>query len=248
MTQGGKILKLKNVFQRKENKYLLPQTVFDDFVLDLEQQMAVDEFGLHTILSLYYDTADYQLIKWSIDKPRYKEKFRIRAYEVPGPDSLLFLEIKKKVNGIVYKRRLALDYPTYLVWQQTGRLTVDPKEAGQIKREIDWLFTKYPHLAARVLIAYDRVSYFDAEDENFRVTFDRNIRWRDQNLDLSAGGSGMLAAPEIDVLMEVKALGAYPLWFVELLNKHQLRQSSFSKYAQVFQRHLFKKECTKHAG
>lgn len=79
-------MKLKNVFQRKETKYVLSQEDFHKFFHDLQKEMSVDEYGQHTILSLYFDTDDFRLIKRSIDKPVYKEKFRIRAYGVPGED------------------------------------------------------------------------------------------------------------------------------------------------------------------
>lgn len=240
-------MKLKNVFQRKETKYVLSQEDFHKFFHDLQKEMSVDEYGQHTILSLYFDTDDFRLIKRSIDKPVYKEKFRIRAYGVPGEDSLIFLEIKKKVNGIVYKRRIPMSYDEYLSWLECGEF---PDEAGennlpiskQIESEITWLFKKNRTLAPKVLIAYDRVSLFDHEEGEFRVTFDQNIRYQNDQLGVIENDEGNLVAPELGVLMEVKALGAYPLWFVSLLDKYQIRKSSFSKYAETYERHLYREE------
>lgn len=107
-------MKLKNVFQRKETKYLIPTTQFHSFLKDLKKQMQIDEYGLHTILSLYFDTPDDRFITNSMTKPKYKEKFRVRSYGIPKETSMVFLEIKKKVNGIVYKRRMPLTYAEYL--------------------------------------------------------------------------------------------------------------------------------------
>ena len=45
--------------------------------------MQLDEYGLHTICNIYYDTPDYDLIRTSIDKPVYKEKLRLRSYGIP---------------------------------------------------------------------------------------------------------------------------------------------------------------------
>jgi len=50
-------------------------------------------------------TQDNQLIRHSVSKPRYKEKLRLRSYGVPSLDAKVYLEIKKKVNGLVNKRR-----------------------------------------------------------------------------------------------------------------------------------------------
>lgn len=131
-------MKLKNVFQRKETKYVLSQEDFHKFFHDLQKEMSVDEYGQHTILSLYFDTEDFRLIKKSLEKPVYKEKFRIRAYGVPGENSLIFLEIKKKVNGIVYKRRIPLSYDEYLNWLQCGEFPEKAEEDNlPISRQIE---------------------------------------------------------------------------------------------------------------
>ncbi|WP_291293433.1 polyphosphate polymerase domain-containing protein [Enterococcus sp.] len=234
-------MKLKKVFQRKETKYLLAPEQFQQFMYELQQVMKVDEYGQHTILSLYYDTSDYRFIRHSMDKPKYKEKFRIRSYGVPTAESLVFLEIKKKVNGIVYKRRIPMAYSDYQTWLVSGEFPASIQPV-QIASEINWLFKQNPDLKPRVMIAYDRISLFVENDSEFRVTFDQNIRYRNNNLDLDEGSYGQLVAPEVGVLMEVKAMGAYPLWFVELLNRYEVRKASFSKYAQTYQRHLFMKE------
>ncbi|MBO1299163.1 MULTISPECIES: polyphosphate polymerase domain-containing protein [unclassified Enterococcus] len=230
-------MKLKNVFQRKETKYLLTTTQFHSFIEELKKQMQIDDYGLHTILSLYFDTADDRFITNSMNKPRYKEKFRVRSYGVPTDSSLVFLEIKKKVNGIVYKRRLPLTYSEYLKWLQTKDFPSENHE--QIQQEVDWLFRRNPDLSPKTMIIYERMSLFGKTDPDFRVTFDQHIRFRQTNLDLAITGEENLVAPELGVLMEVKALGAYPLWFVELLNAYQLRKGSFSKYAETYKRHLF---------
>lgn len=114
-------------------------------------------------------------------------------------------------------------------------------EQSQIAQEINWLFLKHTDLLPKVLISYDRLSLYLEDDEDFRVTFDQNIRYQVNHVALAAN-RGELVAPELDVLMEVKAMGAYPLWFVELLTKHHVQKGSFSKYAQTYQRYLFKEE------
>lgn len=233
-------MKLKKVFQRKETKYLLTQEQFTLFFEELQHYMEIDEYGLHTILSLYFDTEDFRFIQKSMQKPKYKEKFRVRSYGVPRQETPVFLEIKKKVKGIVYKRRVATPYNTYTNWLHE-KIFKETAEAAptQIEKEINWLFKKNKDLEPRVLIAYDRLSMFTEEDSEFRVTFDQKIRFRSTKLDLMMGSGGELVAPEIGVLMEVKAMGAYPLWFVHLLNKHAVRKGSFSKYAETYKRHLF---------
>ncbi|MGX7351924.1 polyphosphate polymerase domain-containing protein [Enterococcus canis] len=233
-------MKLKSTFQRRETKYILAMWEYDALRLGLLPYMQEDEYGLHTILSLYCDTTDYQLIQRSIDKPKYKEKFRVRSYGVPTDDSLTFLEIKKKFQKVVYKRRLALPCEETADYLRHPRLLPfsTPKE-NQLMQEIHWLYGRQ-QLAPKVLIAYDRRALYSTEPAlaDFRVTFDFAIRYRREQLDLRSGDLGELVAPEVEVLMEVKALGAYPLWFSHLLTQLGLVKSSFSKYAQVYQRHI----------
>ena len=237
-------MKLKNVFQRKENKYTLSMETYKLLRHYLAPYMTEDEYGLHTILSVYFDTEDYALIRHSIQKPVYKEKFRLRSYGVPTNQQQVFLELKKKVKGIVYKRRLSLQYTQALDYiENPNSLSPDSLRDQQIKQEIDWLYAR-KHLSPKVLIAYDRraLAAKDVKLSDFRITFDFNIRYRTDKLNLLEGDFGEPVASEIGVLMEVKALGAYPLWFSEILSELSIYKCSFSKYAQVYERYLFKEE------
>ncbi|MHC5373781.1 VTC domain-containing protein [Enterococcus sp. LJL120] len=238
------MVKLKRVFERKEKKYLLSLADFELLSEFLDPYMEEDQFGLHTIISVYYDTDDYRMINRSIEKPKYKEKFRLRSYGVPQNSSEAFLEIKKKVRGVVYKRRVALSYEAaknyHLV--KNSQEVVAHKDQ-QIRNEIDWLIARQK-ITPKVMIAYDRRAYQlrDEQENDFRVTFDFNIRYRTNDLDISHGSQGKLVAPDVEVLMEVKALGAYPVWFTEILSELGIYAGTFSKYAQTYLRHLSKEE------
>ncbi|MEI5993990.1 polyphosphate polymerase domain-containing protein [Candidatus Enterococcus mansonii] len=236
------MVKLKKSFQRKEKKYALTEEMYHKLREKVSPYMQEDEYGLHTILSVYFDTKCYKMIRHSISKPLYKEKFRMRCYGVPKEDSTVFLEIKKKVQGVVYKRRIALTYSAakeYIKNSQSVEL-LDRKDQ-QIKQEIDWVMTQN-NLESKVMIAYDRRALFDSSDEDFRITFDFNIRYKKECLTGELIDIGDRVAPEIDVLMEVKALGAYPIWFSNILAELMIYPTSFSKYAQTYQRYLYCKE------
>ncbi|WP_071131420.1 polyphosphate polymerase domain-containing protein [Enterococcus timonensis] len=229
-------MKLKNRFQRKEKKYLLTEEQYA-YLQQHFSLMQMDQYGKHTILSLYYDDSDFTLIKRSIAKPNYKEKFRVRSYGCQEQNGPIFLEIKKKVNGIVYKRRLQIEDQQLATFnQQPKRIAVDPSDQ-QVKSEIDYLVERM-HLYPQVLIAYDREAFFGVDDEDFRITFDHQIRFRTDQLDFHHGSSGEKVTSEFAILMEVKALGAYPLWFSQLLSQAKIYPGSFSKYKDVYQHHL----------
>ena len=95
----------QEVFARIEKKFLLRPEQYKALRAVFDEKMAQDAYGRHTILNIYLDTSDYELTRESIEKPIYKEKVRLRAYGMPKEDDKVFLEIKKKYKGVVYKRR-----------------------------------------------------------------------------------------------------------------------------------------------
>lgn len=84
---------------------------------------------------------------------------------------------------------------------------------------------QYSHSSIRNL-------YLDTPD--FRVTFDRDIRYRCQQLTLAHDPWGTSLLPQGWVLMEVKAAGAIPLWMVRALSAQGVFQTSFSKYGTAY--------------
>ena len=194
------------------------------------EHMKADKHGKSTICSLYYDTPDFRLIRRSIEKPVYKEKLRIRSYGVATPDTDVFVELKKKYQKVVYKRRISLPEKDAMNYLETGQI----EHRTQVVNEIDYFKSFYQNLAPSMLLMYDREAYYGKEDKDFRVTFDTNVLWRNYDLTLSKGIYGRpLLEPNI-VLMEVKTSEAIPLWFVEILSKNKLYKTSFSKYGTAY--------------
>lgn len=131
----------QTVFNRYEKKYLMPETVYQELRERLKPWMNEDEYGLHTICNIYYDTQESDLIRRSIEKPVYKEKLRLRSYGIPEMDSTVFLEIKKKYKKVVNKRRIPLTLQEAYDYVEKG---IRPKKDCQILREIDFFLQRYP--------------------------------------------------------------------------------------------------------
>lgn len=222
----------QTVFNRVEKKYKLSEEKYEAFIEDLLQYMDIDEFGKHTISNIYYDTPNDLLIRRSIQKPNpmYKEKLRLRAYGTPNLDSKVFLEIKKKYDGIVNKRRIQLPLQAAYDYLDNG---VKPFEQTQILSELDYFLSIYD-LHPQRMIAYERVALFGKEDPSFRVTFDTNIRSRTDDLRLEHGSHGILLFNDNTHLMEVKITNSTPLWFSKLLSKHQAFTTRFSKAGSFY--------------
>ena len=218
------------VFKRKEIKYLLTEDQLTALMPILKEHMEPDAFPHSSISNLYYDTMDFRMIRRSLEKPQYREKLRLRSYGVPGDSSLVFPEIKKKAQGIVYKRRVSMPYD-----EATRFLAGDsPAQQGQIFRELSWMLASYPHLEPRVFLSYERDSWKGIQEPELRLTLDRDILWRTCGLDLRQGQWGNpLLKPE-EVLMEVKIPEAAPLWLSEAFSALGIFPVSFSKYGRAY--------------
>lgn len=222
----------QTVFNRYEKKYLMPETVYEELRTQLKPYMEEDQYGLHTICNIYYDTPDDLLIRRSIEKPKYKEKLRLRSYGIPGLDSKVFLEIKKKYRKVVNKRRIELTLQEAYDYVEKG---IHPNMEGQIINEIDFFLKRYP-LEKSLYLAYDRIALFGKEDSQFRITFDQNIRSRRNFVELENGDWGELLLPKGFYLMESKIMGATPLWFTKLLSDLDIYSTSFSKYGNIYKK------------
>ena len=199
-----------NVFARTELKYRLTAAQ-DRFLREtLAPYVEPDQYGESTICNIYYDTPDFRLIRKSIEKPVYKEKLRLRSYGPAGPDDNTFLELKKKYKGIVYKRRICLP-------------------------EHDWFLDFYGNLQPAVYLNYDRTAFYSKEDPDLRITFDRNIHFRTDDLSLQSLPGGRFVIRPGESIMEIKADGAMPLWLTALLTQAGAKRTSFSKYGTAYQ-------------
>ncbi len=223
----------QDVFKRYEKKYLLDDQKYQKLLSLLTGFMLPDSYGLHTISNIYYDTDNYQLIRTSLEKPVYKEKFRVRTYGIAKADSTAFLELKKKFKGVVYKRRISVPLSEAMRVANTG---VSPNDGSQILNEIDWFMRSY-HPQPKVVLCYERLALYGKEDSTLRATFDSNIRWRDTDLDLTHGDYGTPLIPGMRIL-EVKLPGSMPLWMAHLFNELGIYPESFSKYGTCYRQNL----------
>ena len=221
----------QDVFKRYEKKYLVTQRQYNQLARALAPHMVPDRVAQSTIGNIYYDTPDFRLIRRSLDRPPYKEKLRLRAYCTPEAGSEAFVEIKKKYDHIVYKRRIAMPYGQALAYLGGGAAPA----GGQIAREIDWFRGFYEGLRPAVCIFYDRFAVQDRHQPELRITFDSGIRWREEDLDLAAGTAGRPLLDAGTCLMEIKIPQAAPLWLSRALSEAGVFPTHFSKYGAAYQ-------------
>ena len=234
------------VFNRYEQKYILNRDTFHAVNAEIKRNMEPDQYStdgtFYPICNIYYDTADCDLIRISLEKPAYKEKLRLRSYGRATPESAVFLEIKKKYHGLVNKRRTAISIKDAERFLASGTMPeIRPGMNEQVLRELEAFLHRYPPLMPKAYVAYDRIAYFDKDTHDLRVSFDTNLRARDSALTLTAEDTGVpVIAPDLYVL-EVKTRFGAPLWLTHLLEEHCVYRRSFSKYGTFYQNLLQKK-------
>lgn len=233
----------QTVFKRYELKYLLTAEQKAKILQAMKPYMALDQYGRTTIRNLYYDTDSYRLVRRSIEKPAYKEKLRIRSYSRASASSPVFVELKKKYDCVVYKRRLSLQEDQAMKWTaREGSCEQD----SQISREIDYFLSYYKTLHPVVFLSYEREAYFETNGGDFRVTFDDHILCRQEELSLDSDAWGTPLLKDGTVLMELKCSGAIPMWMTNVLTSEHIYTTSFSKYGTAYKNLIYPKIGPKH--
>ena len=238
------------VFKRYEIKYMLTREQKQAVLEAMAPYMIMDKFGRSTIRNIYFDTDDYILARHSIAKPAFKEKLRIRSYTKADAGSTVFVELKRKYDHVVYKRRLGMPEEDAMKWMSGAVndtiLSEASAESPQVAAEIGCFLDTYKGLRPAVYLSYDREAYrmkpgasMTDGGADFRVTFDENILARDYDLSLESDAYGRSLLEEGKVLMELKCSGGIPLWMVHILSELRIYKTSFSKYGTAYQTMVF---------
>lgn len=227
------------VFNRHESKFLIDSKIYGEIENRLLQNMEMDEYNkeheFYTISNLYFDTKKNNLIRNSLSKPDYKEKLRLRAYGVPKANEKVYLEIKKKVCGMVNKRRTKLKLAEAYNLIATGKKpSIKDYMNVQVLNEIEYMLKIYD-LEPKLYLAYDRKAFFSKIDRGLRITFDSDIRTRRYDLKLESGDHGQNLLDNDKWIMEVKAENNIPIWLTRLLSESKIYKTSFSKYGKEYE-------------
>lgn len=218
-------------FRRSEKKYLLTSEQYEKLMELLKDHVVQDKFFESDIRSIYYDTDKFQMIRRSIEKPEYKEKLRIRAYSEIDEDQPVFVEFKKKLDGVVYKRRTRAILKDVLDDINSARF-----EDEQIGNEIRYALSYYQNVRPAIYIGCKRTSYVGKQDKSLRITFDKDVSYRMKHLSLKAADEDRKVTDKI--IMELKVKGAMPLWLSEILDEVKAYPRGFSKVGTAFENEI----------
>lgn len=219
---------MEKSFKRHEIKYLITINQYINLMDYLSDKVEKDVVYKSTICNVYYDTDKFELIRKSIEKPINKEKLRIRSYDKPTLDSSVYVELKKKYDHIVYKRREKIAYKYIL-----NNSFLECVET-QIDKEIKYFNDFYGGLTPKMFLSYERGAYYFKTDKQIRITFDTNIKYRTENVNLLPSISDIKLLPNNLVLMELKVLFSIPYDLTKYLSSEKIFKTPFSKYGTAY--------------
>ena len=151
-------------------------------------------------------------------------------------DDIVFLELKKKYEKVVYKRRIEIKEKDVEEFISNNHFI-----ESQIHKEINYFCSYYENLKPRMLLLYDRTAYVD-KDSDLRITFDKNVRYRLNDLNLHTSLEGKKIINDDQILMEIKTGSGYPSWLIKILNENKAYKTRFSKYGKAYE------SCLKNKG
>ncbi len=228
-------------FKRYELKYRLNEQQYRAVIDALADKASPDKYCVggktYGLYNLYCDTDVFDIARHSVSKPAFKQKLRIRSYiENPADDDTVFVELKKKYDGCVNKRRATMTYAQALSLLSTG---VGNRSgdyiSDQVTRELE-RYIKLNPVYPRVALSYQREAYFLKEDSKIRITFDTQIKAG------LVGQEQVLLEPEGIYIMEIKISEKIPLWLVRVLTQNKIYRQGFSKYGTYFNKYIAGKD------
>lgn len=202
----------------------------------------------HPVISLYLDSPDFFFFRQGMEGHRNRLKLRIRFYDDDW-NRPAFLEIKRRTNDVISKDRAMISreavrkflgggWPSPSIWP-------DPLDLVQGKRRLDvynmfWKIAMMSRAQGIVYVSYVREIFESTDDDELRVTFDRNLHGTlyDGSCRLTGPRTGFTAPdnqlpyflPRDGVILELKFNDRAPVWMSTLTKIFNLRRQAMCKY------------------
>jgi SPX domain protein involved in polyphosphate accumulation len=230
---------MSEFIKRKETKYLIDEKSFAPFLAEIESHLERDKHFHQRIHNVYFDNPTNDIVRLSLTKPDFKEKLRLRAYEsldtAKGIYEIAFIELKIKYNGIVYKKRATakINRVNDVI---SGKGGLDALLENADCRADILNFAERKNCKPKIYLSYDRMSYRELGNDDLRITFDTNLKYRTGKLALASDRADLLYFDAPTQIMEIKTGAGYPAWLTSALTKYKIFPHSFSKYGKIYEK------------
>lgn len=225
-------------FNRFELKYLLSMEQTHELKQQIEAYMLPDQYawdsGDYVISSLYYDSPDLQCYWEKIDGLKFRKKLRVRIYESEEnitEDSMVFVEVKQRYDKTIQKRRVAIPYRDAMTLCDERHFPDEYDEKDRPVMEEVLGMIEERNLQPTLITSYFRRAYTGTDyDKGLRITFDTNIRYRINDLDLTSKQLGRYIVSPDRAILEIKTNEKVPYWLTEIIAQNNYRRVGISKY------------------
>jgi len=223
---------------RYECKYLVSPEIADEIRRFLQPFMAPDTYARrhagyrYPICSLYFDTLGLHLYRQTAAGEKNRFKLRVRSYS-DDQQTPVFLEVKRRVNDVILKRRARLPRESARAMLEKGSSPWVDGGAGNLLVDLEsfnWLVTA---AAARpfLRVRYIREAYEALGGDPLRITLDTDIAWLPTSTaDFNMGAEGWIPTPVPGTVLEIKFTDRYPAWVGEMIRAFSLQRQSVAKY------------------
>lgn len=242
---------LRSELGRAELKFVIRPEIVPSLRSFLVPHMVLDGhsrvFGnrQYPVSTLYFDTPDLRFFNSTVSGERNRVKLRVRRYARPGypdGDGPVFLEIKRRNNGVVRKWRVETTKDTAdgLIGKGAELLPVGhgngSARARAILDEFFLLGTRYG-VRPVINVYYDREAYHCRSRNYLRVTFDRKLAssWTTSRSTRLRPAIRPVDVP--GVILEIKYSRSHPSWVTEMIRRFNLSRRSVPKYVMCVQSH-----------
>jgi len=191
----------------------------------------------YPIASLYLDSPGLAFHRAKERGDAERVKLRVRTYERA---SYAVLEIKRRSSDVIDKSRARVDRRRVeaVVYGEPAGWGDDATNERSAEEFASLALSHGAEPALR--IRYLREAYASTVDDYARITFDRCIEaQRASTWALASGDDHWVAfddhwRPEqrdANVVLEIKCHCMVPTWITDVIQRHRLRRTSFSKYS-----------------
>jgi hypothetical protein len=199
----------------------------------------------YPVHSLYLDSPNRVLYQQTADGLKNRFKLRIRFYD-GDPQGPVFLEVKRRISGVIAKQRAVLDRPTVRsmlegLWPDPSQLLDD----GRKDRSAAALQTfregcESVGAGPSIYVCYRREAYVSPDSNHIRVTFDRHLMGSPFDWETSFVPPGEGLHPKVGngdrIILELKFTDRFPAWMEELVQTFNLHRRSVPKYNLCIER------------
>ena len=221
---------------RLEYKYIVPSHKMEMLREQLMPFVEYDPYSNvnasreYTVKSIYLDSKKFKDYHDKREGVYKRKKIRIRGYNRTTNDSKIFLEIKKKIGSHIYKNRSHILFSKLKDFLENKNL--DSIESANDISDAEKFLYYYVKGALNpiTLVTYEREAFFSKFDKSLRITFDKNIRYKKaENCEVLFSEDSDAANSDFFIL-EIKFAKGFPDWLQKILQSHDLKRESFSKY------------------